>query len=111
MSDWPVDLSTGCFYQRSILDWLEPILAGGFSLIETCSNPAHPDYHDLALVRRVAERLESLGIGTYSFHAPFADRTDITAPDADQRAASVREVLAATRQAREFLRRTAWRLG
>jgi sugar phosphate isomerase/epimerase len=95
MSDWPVGLSTGCFYQQSIFDCLEPILAGGFSLIEICSYPAHLDYHDLATVRRVAERLEALGIGAYSFHAPFADHIDITSLDPDQRAASVREVLAA----------------
>ena len=99
MSDWPVGLSTGCFYQKSIFDCLEPILTGGFSLIEICSTPAHLDYHDLAAVRRVAEQIEALGIGAYSFHAPFADRIDITALDADQRSASVREVLAAAEAA------------
>ncbi len=99
MSDWPVGLSTGCFYQKSIFDCLEPILAGGFSLIEICSAPAHLDYHDLATVRRVAERLETLGIGAYSFHAPFADHIDITSLDLQHRAASVREVLAATEAA------------
>lgn len=99
MSDWPVGLSTGCFYQQSIFDCLERILHGGFSLIEVCSAPAHLDYHDLAGVRRVAERLEALGIGAYSFHAPFADHIDITALDPEQRAASVREVLVAAESA------------
>ncbi len=99
MSDWPVGLSTGCFYQRSIFDCLERILAGGFSLIEICSAPAHLDYHDLAAVRRAAERLTALGIGAYSFHAPFADHIDITSLDLPQRAASVREVLAAAEAA------------
>lgn len=99
MSDWPVGLSTGCFYQKSIFDCLEPILAGGFSLIEICSNPAHLDYHDSPGIRRVAERLDALGIGAYSFHAPFADHIDITALDAAQRAASIREVLVAAEAA------------
>ncbi len=95
MSDWPVGLSTGCFYQKSIFDCLETILASGFSLIEVCSSPAHLDYHDIEAVRRVSERLEAFGIGAYSFHAPFADRIDISALDSAHRAASVREVLAA----------------
>jgi sugar phosphate isomerase/epimerase len=99
MSDWPVGLSTGCFYQQSIFDCLDAILAGGFSLIEICSSPTHLDYHDLAAVRRAAERIEALGIGAYSFHAPFADRIDITALDSGQRASSVREVLAAAEAA------------
>ncbi len=99
MSDWPVGLSTGCFYQRSIFDCLESILAGGFSLIEICSSPTHLDYHDLDTVRRAAGLLESLGIGAYSFHAPFADPIDISSPDETQRIASVREVLAAAEAA------------
>ena len=99
MSEWPVGLSTGCFYQKSIFDCLEPILADGFSLIEVCSFPAHLDYHDLPTVRRAAERLESLGIGAYSFHAPFADHIDITSLDPAQRAASLREVLTAAEAA------------
>lgn len=99
MSDWPVGLSTGCFYQKSIFDCLEPLLAGGFSLIEVCSFPAHLDFHDLALVRRVAGRLEALGIGAYSFHAPFADHIDITSLDDRTRDASLREVAAAAEAA------------
>src|SRR5678815_4145866 len=99
MSDWPVGLSTGCFYQKSIFDCLEPILTGGFSLIEVCSSPAHLDYHDLTGVRRAAERLEALGIGAYSFHAPFAEHIDITSLDTSQRDASVREVITAAEAA------------
>jgi sugar phosphate isomerase/epimerase len=95
MSDWPVGLSTGCFYQKSIFDCLEAILTGGFSLIEVCSSPAHLDYHDSANIRRVAAQLEALGISAYSFHAPFADHIDITSLDEAQRTASVREVITA----------------
>ena len=46
MSDWPVGLSTGCFFQKSIFDCLETISRGGFNIIEICSFPAHLDYHD-----------------------------------------------------------------
>lgn len=73
MNDWPVGLSTGCFYQRSIFDCLEPVRESGFSMIEICSFPAHLDYHDLNAVRRAAQRVDELGLEAYSFHAPFAD--------------------------------------
>ena len=99
MSDWPVGLSTGCFYQKSIFDCLELILHSGFSLIEVCSSRAHLDYHDVASVRRVTERFDALGIGAYSFHAPFADHIDITSLDESRRLASVREVMTAAEAA------------
>lgn len=95
MSDWPVGLSTGCFYRQSILECLEPILRSGFSLLEICSYPQHLDYHDLTHVRAVSERMKQLGVDAFSFHAPFADHIDITAPDAVLRADSLREVLSA----------------
>jgi len=99
MNDWPVGLSTGCFYQKSIFDCLDAILANGFSLVEICSFPAHLDYHDLPAVRRAAERLDVLGISAYSFHAPFAENIDISSPDKQRRTDSVREVLAAAEAA------------
>ena len=54
LDNWPVGLSTGCFYQRGILDWLEPIRGAGFSRIEVCSFPRHLDYHDRAACERAA---------------------------------------------------------
>jgi len=99
MSDWPVGLSTGCFYQQSIFDCLDQILAGGFSLIEVCSAPTHLNFHDTNAVHRLREQLDRLGMGAYSFHAPFADRIDITAPDPNIRDASIREVIAAAKAA------------
>ena len=41
MDVWPVGLSTGCFYQQSILTCLNAIKQGGFDLIEVCSVPSH----------------------------------------------------------------------
>jgi sugar phosphate isomerase/epimerase len=82
MSDWPVGLSTGCFYQRSIFESLEPIRDAGFTIIEVCSYPAHLDYMDAALVTRAALRIRELHLEPYSFHAPFADDIDITSLDA-----------------------------
>jgi sugar phosphate isomerase/epimerase len=99
MSDWPVGLSTGCFYQKNIFDCLETISGGGFSMIEVCSFPAHLDYHDLEAVRRAARRIEELGMEAYSFHAPFADHIDITAPDPGQRNAALNEILQAAEAA------------
>ena len=39
MDDWPDGLSTGCFYQQSILTCLETIKDHGFDSIEVCSLP------------------------------------------------------------------------
>jgi sugar phosphate isomerase/epimerase len=99
MTDWPIGLSTGCFYHQSILDCLPVIRASGFSMIEICSSPTHLDYHDPAMVRRATERIHELGIEAYSFHAPFADTIDIASSDDAQRNAALAEVLQAAEAA------------
>lgn len=81
MSDWPIGISTGCFYQRSIFDALDEIRDAGFTIIEVCSFPTHLDYRDLALVKRASQRIRELHLEPYSFHAPFADHIDITSLD------------------------------
>src|SRR5688500_14964796 len=81
MSDWPIGISTGCFYQRSIFDCLEQVRDAGFTIIEICSFPAHLDYRDFGLVKRAAQRIRELHLEPYSFHAPFADHIDITSLD------------------------------
>src|SRR6185295_11252342 len=73
MSDWAVGLSTGCFWQTSVFECLEDIRNSGFGRIEICSFPAHLDYHDIDRVKRAAQRIDELGLETYSFHAPFSD--------------------------------------
>jgi sugar phosphate isomerase/epimerase len=85
VSDWPVGLSTGCFYHRSIFECLKAIRDGGFGMIEVCSSPRHLDYHDLDAARRAADEVRSLGLEAYSLHAPFADAIDITALERDAR--------------------------
>lgn len=95
MNDWPIAISTGCFYRRRLLDVLEPLRDKGFQLIEVCSFPAHLDYHDRDAVQRAGERMKELGIHPCSFHAPFAERIDITALDEGAREAAIAEVLAA----------------
>ena len=99
MSDWPVGLSTGSFYQKSLFECLELIRNSGFSLIEVCSFPAHLDYHDLEAVRHAARRIDELGMEAYSFHAPFADHIDITALNPDQRNTALQEILKAAEAA------------
>jgi sugar phosphate isomerase/epimerase len=99
MTNLPIGLSTGCFYQRNILDCLESIRASGFSQIEVCSSPLHLDFHDLPKVRALAARLEDLGMEAYSFHAPFADRIDLSSLSAARRDASVEEILRAVEAA------------
>jgi sugar phosphate isomerase/epimerase len=92
MTNWPVGLSTGCFYHQSILDCLPLIRESGFSMIEVCSSPEHLDFYDLKSVDRAVERIKELGMEAYSFHAPFAPKIDIASPDNEQRASSIAEV-------------------
>lgn len=102
MSDWPVGLSTGCFYQTSILDCLELIRNGGFSTIEVCSFSSHLDYHDVEKVKTASKRLKELGIEAYSFHAPFSPDIDITSLNRERREFAVKEIMMAA-EASEIL--------
>jgi sugar phosphate isomerase/epimerase len=95
MSDWRCGISTGCFYKTNIIDALPTVRDGGFTTIEVCSFPDHLDYHNQEHVTRAAELMRSLGMDANSFHAPFADRIDISSLDKNQRAESVREVIQA----------------
>ena len=95
MSDWAVGLSTGCFWQTSIFDCLEDIRNSGFGRIEICSFPAHLDYHNLECVKRASAVINELGLETYSFHAPFSDKIDITSPDPRVRDFALKELLQA----------------
>lgn len=95
MKDCPIGLSTGCFYSRPILSVLADIRDSGFDIIEVCSFPAHLDYHNGDDIVRTRDKLRELGIRPMSFHAPFADWIDITAPDPGSRKASVRELMIA----------------
>lgn len=102
MSDWPIGISTGAFYQRRIGGCLESIRDAGFTIVEICSYPAHLNYRDLAEVAAAAKRLRELQLEPYSFHAPFADDIDITSLDGAVRAASVIAVEAAAVAASEL---------
>lgn len=93
--DWPVGFSTGCYYQVPILECLEVIGKAGFSELEICSHPAHFDYNDDRLVRRVAHRLRQLRLEAYSLHAPFADHIDISSPSQTVRGRAEMELLRA----------------
>lgn len=95
MTNWPIGLSTGCFYKTPILDCLETIRASGFCMIEVVFSPQHLDYKDLGAVRRTALRIEDLGMEAYSFHAPFANDIDISSPDFAIREHALDEILRA----------------
>jgi len=98
VSDWPVGLSTGCFYQMSIFDCLEPIRNGGFGMVEICSSPGHLNFHDIDTIKLVAKRLDELGMEAYSFHAPFVD-VDISSLDQSHREYSFQELMTAAEAA------------
>ncbi len=102
MIEWPIALSTGCFYRRRLIDVLEPIRDAGFREIEVCSFPAHLDYHNRDHVCRAGERLHALQIHPASFHAPFANHIDITALDPQVREASVTELIHACEAAAQL---------
>ena len=95
MTEWPIALSTGCFYRRSIFDVLGAIRAAGFSEIEVCSSPMHLDFHNEKEVRRAAKKMRGLELYPVSLHAPFADRIDITSLDDNVREAAVQELIRA----------------
>jgi sugar phosphate isomerase/epimerase len=99
MSDWPVGISTGCFFERPILSCLEAIRATGFSLVEVCSYPAHLDYHDRQACARAGERLRELELEPFSLHAPFAEHIDITALDPGERQGALHELMRAAEAA------------
>jgi sugar phosphate isomerase/epimerase len=99
MSDWAIGLSTGCFWQTSIFDCLEPIRNSGFDRLEICSYPAHLNYHDKEAVKRAGERIHELGLEAYSFHAPFSDGIDITSPDQATRDFAMAELVEAAEAA------------
>lgn len=99
MKNWPIGLSTGCFYQQSILEVLEAISRHGFHQIEICSFPKHLNYHHEEEVRKAGEMMRALNLEPFSFHAPFADHIDITSLDAGRRKAAVDELLVACRAA------------
>lgn len=99
MSDWAVGLSTGCFWQTSIFESLEDIRNAGFGRVEICAARTHLDYHDLDQVRRAAQRIDELGLESYSLHAPFAESIDITSPDPHIRDGALRELIQAAEAA------------
>lgn len=98
-TQWPVGLSTGCFFHHGICTVLDEIRASGFETIEVCSYPEHLDYHLENDVRRAGALMRTLGLRPISFHAPFADRIDITSPDDAVREAAVAELITACRAA------------
>lgn len=95
MANWTIGLSTGCCWQATIFDCLPDIRDSGFDVIEICSHPGHLDYRDRPLVRRAATLIQSLGLKAHSFHAPFAEKIDITSLDERARAAAVQELMQA----------------
>lgn len=99
MTPWPIALSTGCLYRHRIFDVLGAIRDAGFTQLEICSFPKHLDYHNEDEVRRAASEMRSLGLDPVSFHAPFAERIDITSLDDGVREAAVQELVRACESA------------
>ncbi len=95
MNPWPVGFSTGCFHHRRIFDILAEIRDAGFREIEVCSFPPHLDYHNVADVRRAGDMMRDFDLHPFSFHAPFADRIDITSSDHALREEAVQELFTA----------------
>ncbi len=98
-NDWPVGMSTGCFYLTPFLDCVETICGAGFHLIEICSHPAHLDYHDEELVKKSADAIRQAGLEPYSFHAPFGSHIDIMSEDSAKREEAVKELTQAVNSA------------
>jgi sugar phosphate isomerase/epimerase len=95
MTSWIIGFSTGCFHHRRIFEVLPEIRESGFGMIEVCSFPPHLDYHQEPQLREAGRLMRELGLQALSFHAPFADRIDITSFDARARSDGVEELLRA----------------
>ena len=95
MTNWPVGLSTGCFFRKNILECLETIRGYGVSLIEVSSAPDHLDFHNLSYVREVAARTDYLGLEAFSFHAPLSHEIDISSSNKPCHEFSLGEILQA----------------
>jgi len=74
---------------------LQVVKDGGFNVLELSSYSAHLDYRNPDLVRRVAGRIEELGMEVFSLHAPFGGHIDISALDENTRRRSIDELVAA----------------
>jgi sugar phosphate isomerase/epimerase len=92
---WPIGLSTGIYYAEPLLAVLPRLSEFGLPLLEVCSFPAHFDYHDRALARRVRRAIDGYGLAVHSLHAPFSHQVDITLLDEEARRHAVGEVKAA----------------
>jgi sugar phosphate isomerase/epimerase len=99
MNNWPIGLSTGCFYRTPLVDCLETIRHSGFSMIEVVFSPPHLDYRDPKAAREAALHIEALGMEAYSFHAPFGPDIDISSPDLARREHALDEILRAVESA------------
>lgn len=99
MTNWPIGLSTGCFYRTPLVDCLETIRGSGFSMIEVVFSPPHLDYRNPQAVQEAAGRIDALGLEAYSFHAPFADDIDISSLEPTRREHALAEILRAVEAA------------
>jgi sugar phosphate isomerase/epimerase len=99
MTNWPIGLSTGCFYRTPLVDCLETIRGSGFSMIEVVFSPPHLDYRNPQAVQEAAARIDALGLEAYSFHAPFADDIDISSLEPARREHALAEILRAVEAA------------
>ena len=99
MTNWPIGLSTGCFYRTPLVDCLETIRGSGFSMIEVVFSPPHLDYRNPQAVQEAAARIDALGLEAYSFHAPFADDIDISSLESTCREHALAEILRAVEAA------------
>ncbi|MFN4805156.1 MAG: sugar phosphate isomerase/epimerase family protein [Akkermansiaceae bacterium] len=99
MNDWPIGISTGCFYKTPIINILKGIRDGGFTILEICSFPDHLPYHDKDAVKQARDEINRLGLEAFSFHAPFASHIDITSLDEEQRHHALANLIAASEAA------------
>lgn len=95
-------ISTGCFYDRSLLSVIDVLADKGFATLEMCSNPMHLDYTDAREVEKAAARLEEKNMRVESFHAPFGSDIDVSSPDPKQQEQSLETIRTAVDAAHTF---------
>jgi sugar phosphate isomerase/epimerase len=96
---WNLGVSTGIFYEKDILEVLQPIREAGYTTVEIWAGPqrwgeyTHFNWHKPYRVHALGVCLKVLGMKVHSLHAPFTDTLDLSDGSELRRKYAVDEVL------------------
>jgi sugar phosphate isomerase/epimerase len=98
-SEMAIGVQTGLFYEKDVLEVLQPIREAGYTTVEIWGGPqrwgeyTHFNWHKGYRVHALSVCLKVLGLKVHSLHAPFSDTLDLSHPNELKRKYAVTEVL------------------